>query len=65
MVLERISPEGLVLRRDVVRCGYHDRHLTQMVKAGHLVRIRQGAYALASTWKSSTRVVGTCCWRRP
>lgn len=52
MVLELISPDGLLLRRDVIRCGYHDRHLAQLVKSGHVVRIRQGAYALASVWKA-------------
>jgi hypothetical protein len=51
MVLELISPDGLVLRRVVIRCGYRDRHLAQLVKGGHLVRIRQGAYALTSIWE--------------
>jgi hypothetical protein len=52
MVLELISPDGLLLRRDVIRCGYHDNHLAQLVKARHLVRIRQGAYALRTVWES-------------
>jgi hypothetical protein len=54
MVLELASPDGLLLRRDVIRCGYYDRHLAQLVKGGHLVRIRQGAYALATTWERLT-----------
>ncbi|WP_051551555.1 type IV toxin-antitoxin system AbiEi family antitoxin domain-containing protein [Nocardioides sp. URHA0020] len=52
MVLELITPDGLLLRRDVIRCGYRDSHLSQLMKAGHIVRIRQGAYALAATWRS-------------
>lgn len=50
MVLELVSPDGLVLRRDAIRFGYRDTHLARLVKAGRLHRIRQGAYALTSVW---------------
>jgi hypothetical protein len=52
MVLELLTPGGLLLRRDAVVAGYDDNYLGRQVKAGVLVRIRQGAYALASTWSA-------------
>jgi hypothetical protein len=50
MVHELISTDGLLLRRDAVHAGYTDRYLTRQVRAGVLVRIRQGAYALSTVW---------------
>ncbi|MBZ5739306.1 type IV toxin-antitoxin system AbiEi family antitoxin domain-containing protein [Nocardioides mangrovi] len=50
MVLELITPDGLLLRRDAVEGGYDDNYLARQVKSGFIVRIRQGAYALASVW---------------
>lgn len=50
MVRELISPDGLLLRREAVAAGYTDRYLSRQIRAGVLVRIRQGAYALASVW---------------
>jgi hypothetical protein len=50
MVLELLTPGGLLLRRDAIAAGYDDNYLARQVKAGILVRIRQGAYARASIW---------------
>lgn len=41
---------GLLLRRTALRIGYDDTWIARMVRAGVLVRIRQGAYADASMW---------------
>lgn len=56
MVLELFDPEGVLLRRDAVRAGYDDNYLARCVVAKQIVRIRQGAYALASTWHSLDEV---------
>lgn len=50
MVLELMSPSGLVLRRDAVAAGYDDNYLRRQVKGGLICRIRQGAYCRAETW---------------
>jgi hypothetical protein len=52
MVMELVSPSGLLLRRDVSAAGYDDTCLTRMVRSGQIVRIRQGAYAIAQTWRA-------------
>lgn len=52
MVLELMSPDRPLLRRDAVLAGYTDQYLGRLVRGGVLVRIRQGAYALAATWKT-------------
>jgi hypothetical protein len=51
MVHELMTSSGILLRRDVVRAGYTDRYLARLVRAGALIRIRQGAYAVADRWK--------------
>ena len=51
MVLELATSTGLILRRDAVDAGYDDNFLRRQVRAGQIVRIRQGAYAVASVWK--------------
>ncbi|MGB0099464.1 MAG: type IV toxin-antitoxin system AbiEi family antitoxin domain-containing protein [Nocardioides sp.] len=51
MVLELASPTGLILRRDAIAAGYDDNCLGRMVRAGAIVRIRQGAYAVAAMWR--------------
>ena len=50
MVLELVTPNGLLLRRDAITAGYDDNYLGRLVRAGTLVRIRQGAYAMTSIW---------------
>ena len=41
---------SFVLRRDAIALGLDDNALARLVKAGELVRIRQGAYASRSRW---------------
>jgi very-short-patch-repair endonuclease len=41
---------GVVLRRDALACGLNDRVLYRLVRDGTLVRLRQGVYALRSTY---------------
>lgn len=53
MVLELMTPSGLLLRRDAIASGYDDKHLLRLVKRGDLIRIRQGAYASSVVWKVS------------
>lgn len=50
MVFELMTPSGIVLRRDAVLHGYTDDYLTRMVRAGHLHRMRQGAYVDGKVW---------------
>ena len=51
MVLELATTTGLILRRDAVVAGYDDNYLGRLVRAGAIVRIRQGAYAVAPVWR--------------
>jgi hypothetical protein len=51
MVVELMSPRGLLLRRDAIAFGYDDKYLRRMVKGGQICRIRQGAYAGAEVWR--------------
>jgi Transcriptional regulator, AbiEi antitoxin len=51
MVVELMTPSGLILRRDAVALGYDDKYLRRMVIAGQITRIRQGAYAGAEVWR--------------
>ena len=50
MVIELITPEGLLLRRDAVAAGYDDNYLGRLVRSQQIDRIRQGAYARHDTW---------------
>jgi hypothetical protein len=51
MVVELMTPRGLILRRDAIACGYDDKCLRRMVKGGQIRRIRQGAYAGSEVWR--------------
>jgi len=51
MVVELMSSQGLLLRRDAIAFGYDDKYLRRMVKGGQICRIRQGAYAGAEAWR--------------
>lgn len=48
------SAASVVLRRDAVAAGVDDNALRRYVRAGTLVRIRQGAYALKPVWDAAT-----------
>jgi hypothetical protein len=50
MVIELMTPSGIVLRRDAVAVGYDDNAIARAVRAGILTRIRQGAYAASDVW---------------
>jgi hypothetical protein len=50
MVIELMTPSGIVLRRDAVAVGYDDNSLARAVRAGIITRIRQGAYAATEVW---------------
>jgi hypothetical protein len=52
MVIELMSPQGLLLRRDAIAYGYDDKYLRRMVKAGQIQRIRHGAYAEGAVWRN-------------
>lgn len=51
MVLELISPSGLLLRRDAIAAGYDDKYILRLRRAGEIHRIRQGAYARTGIWQ--------------
>jgi hypothetical protein len=48
--------DGTVLRRDVLLAGGTDSDLRRACRAGLLVRIRHGAYALKETWDARSQV---------
>ena len=50
MVSHLADAEGIVLRRDAVAAGLDDKYLQRLRRAGHIVRLRQGAYVLRSVW---------------
>ena len=50
MVIELMTPSGIVLRRDAVAVGYDDNALARAVRAGLITRMRQGAYAATDVW---------------
>jgi hypothetical protein len=50
MVIELMTPSGIVLRRDAVAVGYDDNALARAVRAGIITRMRQGAYAASDVW---------------
>lgn len=47
---------GILLRRDAIASGIDDNALARAVKAGRIVRLRQGAYVLAPVWQEADRV---------
>lgn len=44
---------GAVLRREALTLGYDDKWLSRELRRGSIVRVRHGAYALASTWSQA------------
>lgn len=46
------GPRDFLLRREAIDLGLDDNALSRLVKAGELVRIRQGAYAPAAAWRA-------------
>lgn len=51
-----LHDDRVFLRRDALRHGYHDRHLTMGVADGYLARVRHGAYTLRSVWDAADAV---------
>lgn len=45
------SGDGLMLTYELLEAGYSDRAITRMVRSGHLVRIRHGAYVAGAVWQ--------------
>ncbi|WP_244928372.1 type IV toxin-antitoxin system AbiEi family antitoxin domain-containing protein [Nocardioides sp. W7] len=54
LLLSIASESSVLLRRDAVAAGIDDNALSRYVHAGVLVRIRQGAYSIASVWKQAS-----------
>lgn len=52
-----VDDSGSLLRRDAIAQGVDDNALLRAVRAGHLVRIRQGAYVLRDVWDPADAVV--------
>lgn len=50
MVIELMTPSGILLRRDAIAAGYDDNALARAVRSGLITRIRQGAYAACGVW---------------
>jgi hypothetical protein len=44
---------GAFLRREALDLGYHDKEIARLVRLGHWVRIRHGAYVLRSLWDAA------------
>lgn len=47
---------GIILRRDVAAVGIGDNALARARKAGHVHRLRQGAYVLSAVWNAAGTV---------
>lgn len=47
---------GILLRRDALAAGVDDNALRRALRAGFIVRLRQGAYALRAVWEAADRV---------
>lgn len=54
LLLSIASERSVVLRRDAVALGIDDNALRRYSRSGFIVRIRQGAYAVASTWHEAS-----------
>jgi hypothetical protein len=55
MRTELFDEHGILLRRDAIVMGLDDNWLARMVRAGEIVRMRQGAYAKADVWAAADR----------
>ncbi len=56
MLEHLIDAHGILLRRDAIAAGSTDTALKRAVRAGFLVRIRQGVYVLRSIWEDADPV---------
>lgn len=54
--LTHLHPHPVFLRREAIALGYDDRQLRSSMRAGHIVRIRQGAYTTADVWAGADQV---------
>jgi hypothetical protein len=52
--LFELHPHGMFLRREALRLGYDDRDLNHALKRGQVVRVRQGTYISAKTWREAS-----------
>ncbi|UMG91171.1 type IV toxin-antitoxin system AbiEi family antitoxin domain-containing protein [Nocardioides sp. TF02-7] len=41
---------GVFLRREALALGYHDQTIAKLVRSGHWVRVRHGAYTFGEIW---------------
>jgi len=48
--------DGILLRRDAIALGVDDNAIKRAVRAGLVVRVRQGAYVIGDTWRSADTV---------
>lgn len=56
MLEHLVDAHGILLRRDAIAAGSTDNALKRAVRAGFLVRIRQGVYVLRGIWENSDPV---------
>ncbi|MCR1782998.1 type IV toxin-antitoxin system AbiEi family antitoxin domain-containing protein [Nocardioides carbamazepini] len=56
MLESMLDENGILLRRDAIAMGADDNFLRRALRAGHIVRIRQGAYTLRERWESASSV---------
>lgn len=56
MIDELAGGSGFLLRRDALANGLNDQYLRRQVKAGRLIRLRQGVYAAAEAWVPASAV---------
>lgn len=56
MVAYLADADGILLRRDAVKAGFDDNFLQRQLRANRIVRIRQGAYAVAEIWAQADPV---------
>lgn len=51
---DELCNDGVLLRREALAKGLDDDALRRLVRAGHLTRIRQGAYAQREVWDTAS-----------
>lgn len=47
-----IDQHGVFTRKEALAVGYHDRAIALLVRSGHWVRVRRGAYVLGEGWSA-------------
>jgi hypothetical protein len=56
VIPQLVDAHGILLRRNAVAAGMDDNALRRAVRAGAIVRVRQGAYVVRPVWEAADRL---------